>query len=141
MARAAGIDLVLASKRPSAHVVPGLIRANDPSRSAVATSSLSDSQCILEHDGAERFVGQGDAEFIPQGGRPVRVQGACVYDEQVQAVVEAAKTEAQPNYTEGVTEEKASAAKKEIDDDIGKDMDDLLEAVNLVVTSQLGSTS
>ena len=69
------------------------------------------------------------------------MQGAFVSDDEVMDVVEAAKSQAAPNYTEGVTEEKKSDAKKDIDDDIGKDMDDLLEAVDLVVTSQLGSTS
>ena len=83
----------------------------------------------------------GDGLFIPQGKSPVRMQGAFVSDDEVMDVVEAAKSQAAPNYTEGVTEEKQSEAKKEIDDDIGKDMDDLLEAVELVVTAQLGSTS
>ena len=143
MARAVGIHLVIATQRPSVDVITGVIKANIPSRLAFAVSSLADSRVILDQPGAERLIGKGDMLLLSASSSVARrIQGAWVTEEEVRKVVAHWRRQSAPRYIDGVegTDDAGAGAGRGGFGD--EDDDDLLEqARELVVRSQLGSTS
>jgi S-DNA-T family DNA segregation ATPase FtsK/SpoIIIE len=142
MARAVGIHLVVATQRPSVDVVTGLIKANIPSRIALMTSSQADSRVILDMNGAEKLVGHGDLLFAPSSAsKPTRLQAAWVTEKEIQQVSEWIREQRPAEYAmsvEGLGRPPAADEEDVID---GSDDDLLRQAADLVVRSQLGSTS
>jgi S-DNA-T family DNA segregation ATPase FtsK/SpoIIIE len=140
--RAVGIHLVLATQRPSVDVITGMIKANVPSRIAFAVSSQTDSRVILDANGAESLLGQGDMLFKPLGtSRLQRVQGAFVTEEEVTLVVEQCRAQREQELDESLLE--AHDVQVEVDEDgFDPDEDALLDrAIEIVVQAQTASTS
>jgi len=141
MARAVGIHLVLATQRPSVDVITGVIKANVPSRLAFSVASQADSRVILDSAGAEKLVGLGDMIVVTaRDPKPERIQGAWVSEEEIHAVVEWVRGQRQARYEQSVVEEAAAQESKSTEFD-GEDPDLVRQAIDLVVRSQLGSTS
>jgi DNA segregation ATPase FtsK/SpoIIIE, S-DNA-T family len=142
LARAAGIHLVLATQRPSVDVVTGLIKANVPSRLAFSTANGVDSKVILDQPGAEKLTGQGDALWLPSGASvPVRLLSGYVSEADIRKVVAFCKTQKAPDYQDGILAGAGEGHGGEDAPDIGDDLQDLLNAAELVISTQFGSTS
>jgi DNA segregation ATPase FtsK/SpoIIIE, S-DNA-T family len=142
MARAVGIHLVVATQRPSVDVVTGLIKANIPSRIALMTSSQADSRVILDMNGAEKLVGHGDMLFAPSSvSKPVRIQGAWVTEAEVRAVCEFIREQREVEYEDSVEALAQPPAEGAGEHGLGDDDELLEQAAELVIRSQLGSTS
>ncbi|MDH4140039.1 MAG: DNA translocase FtsK 4TM domain-containing protein [Coriobacteriia bacterium] len=141
LARAAGIHLVVATQRPSTDIITGLIKTNITNRIAFAVSSSIDSRVVLDQPGAERLVGLGDMLFAtPAWPKPKRIQGAFVSEEEITAVVEHLRKQAEPEYHEEILHLKVASAGGGVDRG-GADDPLVWEAADIVVTSGMGSTS
>jgi S-DNA-T family DNA segregation ATPase FtsK/SpoIIIE len=143
MARAVGIHLVIATQRPSVDVITGVIKANIPSRMAFSVASMADSRVILDTGGAEKLVGMGDMLVATATHpRPERIQGAWVSEDEIHSVVAWAKQQREAKYQDKVIEAAAARAQKEAtQEEDDEDAALLRQAMELVVRSQLGSTS
>ncbi|MBP9989749.1 MAG: DNA translocase FtsK [Ruminococcus sp.] len=154
MARAAGMHLVIATQRPSVDVITGIIKANIPSRIALSVSSQVDSRTIIDTAGAEKLLGNGDMLFNPVGvSKPVRVQGCFLSDEEVENVVKFIKSQSEEKttYDEEIQQEidrqaviekkKPSSAQMSSDDDTSSGDEMIPKAIEVVVESQMASTT
>ena len=141
MARAIGIHLVVATQRPSVDVITGVMKANIPSRLAFSVASTTDSRVILDQSGAEKLIGLGDMLIVTASNpRLERIQGAWVTEEEIKDVVSWVKSQKEAEYNPAVIEEQKSTTVQS-DDDLGEDEELIKTATDLVVRSQLGSTS
>ncbi|MDX1468802.1 MAG: DNA translocase FtsK, partial [Acidimicrobiia bacterium] len=143
MARAVGIHLVIATQRPSVDVITGVIKANVPSRLAFSVASQTDSRVIIDGSGAEKLVGMGDMLVVTAlEPRPQRIQGSWVRESEIRAVVDWVKSQREAKYEDkAVLEAAAAAAAARTDEDDDEDAELVRQAMELVVRSQLGSTS
>jgi S-DNA-T family DNA segregation ATPase FtsK/SpoIIIE len=141
--RAVGIHLVLATQRPSADVITGMIKANVPARIAFAVSSQTDSRVILDQNGAESLLGQGDMLFRPAGeSRSARIQGAFITEEEIEKVTDHWRRQGEPELQEDLLEAVEPEESEDAADDFSPDRDDLLgEAISTVVQMGTASTS
>lgn len=142
MARAVGIHLVIATQRPSVDVITGVIKANVPSRFAFSVASQADSRVILDHSGAEKLIGLGDMIVVTsRDPHPRRIQGAWVAEEEVHAIVEWVREQRRAEYEPEVFEAPAGTPGGDGGEFEGEDGEIMRQAIELVVLSQLGSTS
>jgi len=139
MARAAGIHLIMATQRPSVDVITGTIKANFPTRISFQVTSKIDSRTILGEQGAEQLLGQGDMLYMAGGGRITRVHGPFVKDEEVERVVAFLKSQAEPTYIDGVTDDESDFIN--FDEDAGRGDTLYNQAVELVIREGKASTS
>ncbi|MCL2567893.1 MAG: DNA translocase FtsK [Oscillospiraceae bacterium] len=151
MGRAAGVHLVVATQRPSANVITGLMKANIPSRIALSVSSGLDSRIIMDEQGAEKLVGNGDMLYKPIGEKPVRIQGAFVSEQEIEEVINFLKQDTSPDYDDSIgtfidrvssdpkqQQEAAQRDESSFDDDYDEMFGD---AVNMVLDLGQASTS
>lgn len=142
LARAAGIHLIIATQRPSANVVTGLIKSNIDTRAALKVSSVVDSRVILDEKGAERLLGNGDMLFKDRGLTPRRVLGCYTSDSEIAEVVQFIRDQAEPDYHEEILTAVTPNTPGSGSGDLSDEDDPLVwEAAQIVVESQLGSTS
>ncbi len=149
MARAAGMHLIIATQRPSADIITGIMKANIPSRVAFAVASQIESRIILDTPGAEKLIGKGDMLYAPLGvSKPMRVQGCFITTEEVEAVVEFIKRTSDADYKEDIIEHientaenagKGTGAQSDAYDDSEDPLMD--EAIKIVVETGQASTS